>query len=430
MGFVEMGRIMRDMWAGIDGFTKDIFCELADVGRVRYRTLLAEFKKLQGEGDAAMADHGGALMPSAGKGGKKAKQARLSSAQNKVESASSAEKVKANNRPSRAEAVEQVKSMYIPKASSTWSSSTSSSGAHASSSATVDMIVDPIVEVETPKVEVKPTVMSFITPVPSQANLARFGTTRGNNTNVSSSNDFGVPTPSVFQETGTFSVPTMPTRHAAAPVQEPRYGRRVSTASELSVNELIASLGMVNSSTSGAGSITPSFTELNSSMTNSSMTRAAYQEVNMFRSLLLQNAMLPPPLYHPQMVNNATSATTTMAPSSSSSTSIINDEYSMSVFPPEIISSSSSSCDAAAQKEEIPPQDFLDFIGKLDDAIDTNDSGNSYGCASNDDDTMMCNHAVKWPSMIFGKPIHDVNNSSLYPLPSDYELNNARARMA
>jgi len=44
MGFVEMGKIMRDMWAGADRFTKTVFGELADVGRVRYRGLLAEYK--------------------------------------------------------------------------------------------------------------------------------------------------------------------------------------------------------------------------------------------------------------------------------------------------------------------------------------------------------------------------------------------------
>lgn len=39
-----MGKIMREMWANIDGFTKTVFNELADVGRMRYRTLMAEYK--------------------------------------------------------------------------------------------------------------------------------------------------------------------------------------------------------------------------------------------------------------------------------------------------------------------------------------------------------------------------------------------------
>ncbi|KAL7553438.1 hypothetical protein ACHAWF_016715 [Thalassiosira exigua] len=55
MGFVEMGRVMRDAWASVDGFTKELFCELAEVGRARYRTLLAEYKgaKLLGGGAKA-----------------------------------------------------------------------------------------------------------------------------------------------------------------------------------------------------------------------------------------------------------------------------------------------------------------------------------------------------------------------------------------
>jgi len=44
MGFVEMGKTMRDMWGNIDKVTKEVFCELADVGRVRYRNLMEEYK--------------------------------------------------------------------------------------------------------------------------------------------------------------------------------------------------------------------------------------------------------------------------------------------------------------------------------------------------------------------------------------------------
>ena len=44
VGFVEMGRTMREMWANVDNVTKEVFCELADEGRVRYRTLMAEWK--------------------------------------------------------------------------------------------------------------------------------------------------------------------------------------------------------------------------------------------------------------------------------------------------------------------------------------------------------------------------------------------------
>eukprot|EP00585_Thalassiosira_rotula_P004918 CAMPEP_0196148366 /NCGR_PEP_ID=MMETSP0910-20130528/27577_1 /TAXON_ID=49265 /ORGANISM="Thalassiosira rotula, Strain GSO102" /LENGTH=519 /DNA_ID=CAMNT_0041411049 /DNA_START=18 /DNA_END=1577 /DNA_ORIENTATION=- len=50
MGFVEMGKTMRDMWGNIDEVTKEVFCELADVGRVRYRNLMEEYKaKLESE---------------------------------------------------------------------------------------------------------------------------------------------------------------------------------------------------------------------------------------------------------------------------------------------------------------------------------------------------------------------------------------------
>jgi len=44
IGFVEMGSIMRDMWANVDDYTKRVFNELADVGRVRYRKLLSAYK--------------------------------------------------------------------------------------------------------------------------------------------------------------------------------------------------------------------------------------------------------------------------------------------------------------------------------------------------------------------------------------------------
>jgi len=50
IGFVEMGKTMRDMWGNIDKVTKEVFCELADVGRVRYRNLMEEYKtKLESE---------------------------------------------------------------------------------------------------------------------------------------------------------------------------------------------------------------------------------------------------------------------------------------------------------------------------------------------------------------------------------------------
>ena len=377
MGFVEMGRIMRDMWAGIDGFTKDIFCELADVGRVRYHTLLAEYKKGLGENDGSSSTPKKKKVKSSAAEKVKALNKAKKMATKKVESASVEKVTKAN----RAEAVEQVKKMYNPKAST----SSFSSGAPSSSSG-VSSAVHQIVE--TPKVQEKPSVMSFISPVPSQANLPRFVQ---NNTTVLSANN-GVVRPSVFEDTVTYSVPTMAAgmhhRHALAP-QEPKYGRRVST-SELSIT---SAAGMANSTAS-----TPSLTELNAHM-------RAYQEVNQdFRSLL-QNAMLPLPLYNQEMNSN-----TMMVPSSSSS---INDECNM-MFP-EI--PSSSSCDDIAEEDA---EDFLDFLGKIDDALDNNDIDHG--------DTMMCN-AIKRPSMIFGKPIHDVATSS-YPLPADYELNNARARMA
>ena len=40
MGFVEMGAIMRKMWSNVDEYSKLLFNELADLGRVRYRKLL------------------------------------------------------------------------------------------------------------------------------------------------------------------------------------------------------------------------------------------------------------------------------------------------------------------------------------------------------------------------------------------------------
>ena len=44
MGFVEMGAIMRKMWSNVDEYSKLLFNELADLGRVRYRKLLTEYK--------------------------------------------------------------------------------------------------------------------------------------------------------------------------------------------------------------------------------------------------------------------------------------------------------------------------------------------------------------------------------------------------
>ena len=44
IGFVEMGKMMRQTWGQADKLTKEVFNELADVGRLRYKRLVAEYK--------------------------------------------------------------------------------------------------------------------------------------------------------------------------------------------------------------------------------------------------------------------------------------------------------------------------------------------------------------------------------------------------
>ncbi|EJK69736.1 hypothetical protein THAOC_08975, partial [Thalassiosira oceanica] len=45
IGFVEMGKVMRETWSELDVFSKGVFDELAEIGRVRYRGLVAEYKR-------------------------------------------------------------------------------------------------------------------------------------------------------------------------------------------------------------------------------------------------------------------------------------------------------------------------------------------------------------------------------------------------
>ena len=35
IGFVEMGKVMRETWSELDGFSKGVFDELAEIGRAR-----------------------------------------------------------------------------------------------------------------------------------------------------------------------------------------------------------------------------------------------------------------------------------------------------------------------------------------------------------------------------------------------------------
>lgn len=35
IGFVEMGKVMRETWSELDVFSKGVFDELAEIGRVR-----------------------------------------------------------------------------------------------------------------------------------------------------------------------------------------------------------------------------------------------------------------------------------------------------------------------------------------------------------------------------------------------------------
>ena len=49
-GFVEMGRAMRSAWWSADAFTKKVFFDLAEVGRIQYRSSMAEYKEGAAEG--------------------------------------------------------------------------------------------------------------------------------------------------------------------------------------------------------------------------------------------------------------------------------------------------------------------------------------------------------------------------------------------
>ncbi|EJK58036.1 hypothetical protein THAOC_21867 [Thalassiosira oceanica] len=56
IGFVEMGKVMRETWSELDVFSKGVFDELAEIGRVRYRGLVAEYKRNESLGLAEPRD--------------------------------------------------------------------------------------------------------------------------------------------------------------------------------------------------------------------------------------------------------------------------------------------------------------------------------------------------------------------------------------
>ncbi|KAL7526873.1 hypothetical protein ACHAXR_001688, partial [Thalassiosira sp. AJA248-18] len=357
MGFVEMGKVMRDMWAGIDGFTKEVFCELADVGRVGYRKRLADFKEQEGTVAVAM-------QPSAGSDEKKAQQSQA-----------------------RAKAMQQVKRIYSPKSAA--------SRADAAVRGPVVVKID-----ETPKAGEKPSVLCLISPQPSQATLS------GTNAPTGASNSNDRNSSSCLGLLGPLA---MPPRNCA--------GRRVSCDTPAMGN---IELQRLLQNTMAMIPAPPLFqSEVPSSNVSQSIglnVESPAMGNNEFQHLLHNSmAMIPPPpLFQSSHVSHSIGQSNTEESGCpkivSSSSNLSSNSNSLDSWPQTVLSSQ--------EGEDVSTEDFLDLIGTLSKALD-NGSDNT----------------IRKPSMIFGKPIHDVHNSmhpinSIHPLPENCEMNNPRARMA
>mmetsp|Transcript_26992 Transcript_26992/g.46027 ORF Transcript_26992/g.46027 Transcript_26992/m.46027 type:complete len:500 (+) Transcript_26992:158-1657(+) len=375
MGFVEMGKTMREMWGGMDAFTKEVFCELADVGRIRYRNLLAKYK---------------------------------------MGSQDQAPQAKTKSQP-----VDNPKDKNDPALLAT-----------ANAPAKIE---------DTPKPTGKPSILSHLMSHCPQAQV----TAAIAYPVVSSSSSIMEP----LSIQSIIESPPITTSHivSTAPPNTPgvrKYERRVSIINDAAMP---SSLMMSNhpavfslNKQQVAQEINNEFREFKQNIFQNS------QRNTIMQNFVLQNCMPelpipPPPLFCQQAVNRVTSneGTANEVVELSSSTLPANNFHSISCSPcasGDIICSSPmlERKPEEPKKAQVSAQDFMEFIGRLGDAIDQQDGPHNgdardnvisiqKGAIGHQDGEKMD------PSLIFGKPLHD---NSAIPMPAAYELNNNRARMA
>lgn len=269
------------------------------------------------------------------------------------------------------------------------------------------------IEEVTPKPAKKPNVRAFITPVASikvQANFAR-PLSVGNNMNPYGYGSHASGRPTL--EPLSLSVATKD--FGPPKTSSPRFERRVSTD--------LLDLGLDRSAPSASSTRAPTPSSVNSN--------AIYQKVfrNDFQSLLMKNSLPPPPMFH-QLLAPVPQVSMSHGNINAGGVSSGRGTTCRDIITPGSASPTNNQdgvSDDEERQAEVCAQDFIKLIDMMDDTIDK-DQPTPPGMDS----------VMTWasgqgngrrPSMIFGKPMHDVQ---MHPMPclDTCELNNARARMA
>lgn len=374
MGFVEMGTLMREMWARADDFTKGVFGELADVGRVRYRRLLAEYKMMDngivGRKDLAEGKSGSAIAGIKSKETNKRNpllHAPPEFEATVMENIAAVAPACAGVTTNPSEKVSRQKALISPVASTC---------------SQVNMLA------------------THALPLPRHSNSMR-NSVAGNS--IVSASHPGLPG-ALNSSVGTnlasldgASFEPMPVATNFDPPKEAlKCGRRVSSNSICGNNSLTSTPSSIQAPSSSAGSI------------------FAYHQIhNEFQSLLM-NSMPPPPLFI-------------------RSTAINNGLSNVESSHLDVIPAGSTMCNDQADmspQANVSPQDFIELIGTLDDEDALGKVQQPSLIEEKRRPSMIFGKPIHDP-MDDGDNVDKMMGGNTIPMPiGGYEINNSRARMA